>query len=172
MSSTARAMVDLERLVAAAKAIRDQADIRFEIDGIKAIDAALLTELTEAVEDTEQNARHLGHGPAPLMSEWRPVVRLERACSACDGTGRPMRKGWIRDLNGQKIAPQQWRSSEPCPTCHGTGVERGEALACGGCKWFTPGPHGANGPCRHLSDGDFVPLVKDTFACASWEARE
>lgn len=159
MSSTARAMVDLERLVAAAKAIRDQADIRFEIDGIKAIDAALLTELTEAVEDTEQNARHLGHGPAPLMSEWRPVVRLERACVRCvDG-----------EVNTRSFGIPVLID---CPTCHGTGVERGEALACGGCKWFTPGPHGANGPCRHLSDGDFVPLVKDTFACASWEARE
>lgn len=47
-----------ERLIAAAQAIRDQADTRFLIDGIKAIDAALLSELTEAVEDIEQNARH------------------------------------------------------------------------------------------------------------------
>jgi len=171
MSSTARAMVDLERLVAAAKAIRDQADIRFEIDGIKAIDAALLTELTEAVEDTEQNARHLGHGPAPLMSEWRPVVRLERTCSAGCVNGKTQVRV-IHEPQGSNRRHYTFRDGPICPTCRGTGLERGEALACGGCKWFTPGPHGANGPCRRLSDGDFVPLVKDTFACASWEARE
>lgn len=83
-------MVDLERLVAAAKAIRDQADIRFEIDGIKAIDAALLTELTEAVEDIEQSARHLGHGPAPLTKGERDAaaVKVAAVWDIDDGPGK------------------------------------------------------------------------------------
>lgn len=95
------------------------------------------------------------------MSDWRPVVRLERVCPGCDGGA-----SYIVKL---------------CPTCNGTGLERGEAVNCGGCKHFDRYGYTSAGWCKNVENpdaklhitrpGEYAETTA-SFSCESWEARE